>query len=326
MKTNDIQRGITSPHARSGDGPLLGRVARVRDRDAMTEKPPSRRRGRTAAHKRAVLIWSAVLSSATLVVLGLAVFFWVMPYLRVAPAVSAGIGALPDAQVRVASKFPSPSREQALDLVRRALANVDPEKVESYFRTGTATRAEILDFLKSSGPRDGPMVSCEWLSSMDVDGLLMEGVLVVYKGWEKPVERLAFLTPDSAGRWKLDFDAFARSVRPSWKELLENGAEQALVRVFVGRDVYYNGPFSDEKEWVCYCIASPDNDELLRGYCRVGSPLAAAMEELLKEEHRYSRATLEIRRVKEGGDRQFEITRLVAKDWVVADGPPTPQG
>ena len=50
---------------------------------------------------------------------------------------------------------------------------------------------------------------------MDVGGLLMEGVLVVYPGKERTMERLAFSTPDAAGIWKLDFDAFARSVTPS---------------------------------------------------------------------------------------------------------------
>ena len=91
-----------------------------------------------------------------------------------------------------------------------------------------------------------------------------------------------------------------------------------MVRVFVAQDVYYNGPFSDETQWVSYGLGSPDRTELLRGYCKVGSEEAAVMERLFTEGQKLSRATLEIRRVRDGGALQFEIVRLVAEDWVVA--------
>ena len=96
-----------------------------------------------------------------------------------------------------------------------ALSNRDPLQVRDHFREGGADSAEILAFLAATEKRDGPAERCEWLSCMDVDGLLMEGVLVVYPGKERTMERLAFSTPDAAGIWKLDFDAFARSVTPS---------------------------------------------------------------------------------------------------------------
>jgi hypothetical protein len=267
------------------------------------------------------LIWSTVLSVVTLSVIGLAVSFWLLPYLRRGPAKDAGTLFNYDAHVRVASKFPSPSREKALEMVKRAIANRDPELVDSLFRTGTTNRAEILAFLNASEQRDGLIDHHEWLSSMDVHGLLLDGVLVTYKGKDKPIQRLAFLTPDAAGNWKLDFDAFARTVTPSWQDLLEKAAEQALVRVFVGPDVYFNGPFSDDKKWVCYGIASPDTETLMRGYCRVGSDVATDMERLFLDGRKLSRATLEIRRVKDGEALQFEIIRVVSEDWVVAEPP-----
>lgn len=324
MKTRDIQRGITSRHGRAGgDAPLLGRVTKLRDSSKPDRKRGGRGRGRsgTPARRRALLIWSAVLAVVTLSVIGLAVSFWLLPYLRQGPAKNAGSLFNYDAHVRVASKFPSPSREKAMEMVKRALANRDPELVASLFRTGTTAPAEILAFLSASEQRDGRIDDYEWLSSVDVNGLLLDGVLVNYKGKDKPVQRLAFLTPDAAGNWKLDFDAFARTVTPSWQDLLEKGAEQALVRVFVGPDVYYNGPFGDDEQWVCYGIASPDTEILMRGYCRVNSDVATAMEKLFLDGRKLSRATLEIRRVKDGESLQFEIARVVAEDWVVADPP-----
>ncbi len=320
MKTQDINRTIAArPGRAGGDAPSLGRVARLRGADGAGGGHVRRsgRRG-SSSHSKAITLWSWILSITTLIVIGLTVSFWLLPYVFRTPSESSEALFSPGSSVRIASKFPSPSREQSLELVKRAIANRDPAQLPSLFRMGGADRSEILAFLDASDQRDGLVDRYEWLSSMDVNGLLMEGVLVVYKGREKAVERLAFLTPDEAGNWKMDFDAFARTVSPSWKDLLEKNAQQALLRVFVGPDVYYNGPFSDDKQWVCYGLASPDTDALLRGYCKVDSTLAAAMARLFPDGQKLSRATLEVRRVAGGGARQFEIVRLVAEDWVVA--------
>jgi hypothetical protein len=132
------------------------------------------------------------------------------------------------------------------------------------------------------------------------------------------------LVPDDHGVWKMDFDAFARSCRPSWKEIVASKAVEAEVRVFVAKDSYFNGPFADESEWICYAIASPDtagvlpeDKDLLRGYCKVGSKQAKAMARILNEENRIGRATLMIRREKDADARQFRITRVLANDWVI---------
>ncbi len=327
MKTQNIKREITSRHSQAERvGPDLGRVARVRGTEMPTGEQRTRRRGTrgsSPAHRKAILGWSIAIGAAAVAVIGAAISMWVVPHLSTSPAEAAGIPVNAESRERVKSKFPSPSREQALDLVKRAISNRDPEQVESLFRLGTASRPEILDFFGAAEARDGPVEHYEWLSSMDVDGLLLEGVLVTSKGKDqgKPVERLAFLTPDAAGNWQVDFDAYARTTRPPWSELLDNGADQALLRVSVGPDVYYNGPFSDEKEWICYGMASPDTEQLWRGYCRVGSPQAAAMEKLFPHGVKMSRATLEVRRVKDGGALQLEITRLLASDWVVPGTP-----
>ena len=321
MKTQDIQRGIASSRRQSGQAPDIGRVSRLRGPTSPTPSHRLRRRGGAKlnpARRRALLIWSVMLGLGTLAVLGVAFSLWVKT--RVSPEAVATTWDETAASERVASKFPSPSREQALEQVKRALTNRNADQMASLFRMGDATSTEVLDFLKSSEKRDGSVERYDWLSSMDADGLLLEGVLVVYKNYEKPVERIAFLTPDESGNWKVDFEAFARSIRPSWKELLAKRTDEALVRVLVGHDYYYNGPYN-EKEWICYTIASPDTEELLRGYCKVGSPEAEKMEQLFAQGKKMSRATLEIRRNKEAESKQFEITRIVAGDWVVAETP-----
>jgi len=269
------------------------------------------------ALRKLILQWSIALGIATALVIGAAISFWILPYLRQRNQVAGLKSTTFETRVRIASRFPAPGEDEALRLVKRAMANREPAKVGALLHMGSASAAEVIGFFKDSDKRDGAVTRCEWLSSIDGDGLPLEGVQVAFKGNDKPVERLALLTPDDNGVWKMDFDAFARSVRPSWHELLDNRAEQATVRVVVGRDAYFNGPFRDEKSWSCYAIASPDIDILLRGYCKTGSAQETAMERLLVDGTGMSRATLEIRRVEGADARQIEIISVLAKDWVV---------
>jgi hypothetical protein len=275
------------------------------------------------ARRRSLFGWSLVLGSIALMVISGAIWLWLLPQMHRRSELGLKSAALEEARVRVASRFPSPSEAEALRFVKRAAANRDPSQVASLFHPGGAEAAEVVDFCRAAELRDGPAERYEWLGSLDAHDVLLEGVLVVFKGREKPVERLALLTPDAEGNWKVDFDAFARSVTPSWDVVLGKrdnvpSPKQALVRVLIAKDYYFNGPFRDDAEWACYGIASPDIDELLRGYCRVGSPEQLALEKLLEDGERMRRATLELTRVENAEARQFEITRILAKDWVMA--------
>jgi hypothetical protein len=245
------------------------------------------------------------------------------------PAVTAGQDAgLPELK-RNFSQFKSPSEEAALELVKQALAVRDPAGVARYFRPGSAQPGAVVAFLKDMEKADGAINGFQWLSSMDANGLLIDGVLVNSTKDGTPRNRLALLTPDEKGIWKIDFDAFARTVKPSWGVLLGEGGEGdwlGVVRVIVARDSYFNGPFRDETQWACYGMASPDTETILLGYCRKGSPQERAMERIVSEEkdeprHRLNRVTLEIRRPQGAEIRQFEITRVLAEDWVMAAAP-----
>lgn len=320
MKTHHIKQGVSARQSRSDRSyPDLGQVTRMRDAKAPVDKVLSYRRSRTANSngKRSSLFISLLLGLGTLAVITVAIFLWLKPILNRKEKSSPAAVPL---KTNISSQFQSPSREQALELVKRALYVNDMEGVKSFFRLGQTAPAEILAYLQALEKRDGDIERFEWLSSMDKDGLLIEGVLVILKGKEKPVERLALLTPDSGGSWKIDFEAFARSMNPSWESLLEKREDRAVVRVLVGSDVYYNGPFRDEAEWVCYAMVSPDFHEVMRGYCKVGSPEAEKLGRLFLDGATSSRATLEIRTVKDAESRQFEIVRLVASDWIVAAG------
>lgn len=271
--------------------------------------------------KKLVRVWSVIVCGLAVVTLGVVIFLWLDPKMKSAGGSAAQVSLGPRHEVRVASKFASPSEDEALASVKQALSVREPERVDVFFRPGAASPQEVVRFLTGMEAADGVIERYTWLSSMDANDLSIDGVLVCFKGVERPIPRLALLTPDAAGKWKVDFEAFARMVRPSWSDILEKGTALAQVRVYVAKDSYYNGAFGDDKQWACHRMASPDTEQFLLGYCRVGSRQAAALDWMFSKEENVTRAILEIRRVEGAESRQFEILKVIAEDWVLGEAP-----
>jgi len=325
MKSDGIRRAVqANRHERSaGDAPSLGRLARMPGTGLPKGTRRRRQRSERGRHgaRRVILNWSILFGILAALTLVAAAYFWVQPQMEA--DLLAGGKSTPDRddEVRVKSKFKSPSENEALGMVRHALEIREPEKVAERFHFGTADPRIIVDFLKNLPATDGSLDHYDWLGSVDANNLQLDGVVVTFKSGEKLCQRIAFLTPDEMGMWKIDFDAFARTVKPSWSDLLEKGAESAVVRVFLGEDSYYNGPFINDKQWICYGLASPDREETLQGYCKVDSPQAGAVHWMFTKGGTVNRATLEIRRVEGASPRQFEIVKVIADDWVVGKVP-----
>ena len=238
----------------------------------------------------------------------------------------AGVVEVP-VQKRVVSQFKSPTEAEALGMVKRvmAMAIVHPSEVAGYFRLGASSAEDVIKFLRGMKESDGRVSGFTWHGSMDANGLLIDGVVVNSQLGQTPRQRLAMLTPDEKGKWRIDFEAFARVVKPSWSELLEKNAASGVVRVVVAKDTYFNGPFQDESQWICFGMGSPDTEVILLGYCRRGSPQAQALEWIVSKDkmagsaaRSLKRATLEIQRREGAEARQFEITRVLAEDWIVS--------
>ena len=336
MKSRGIQRSVRAQRYEraAGDAPSIGRVARMPGTGLPKGVRRRRKRGEgdrgdpaMDSRRKALTIWSVALAMGVLVVLGTAVWLWLRPNIGRAELTAREIAAAPIVEKRVVSRFESPSQDEALGLVKRALALRDAAGVGEFFHPGSASPEAVVEFLRNMATVDGAVTGLDWLSSMDANGLLIDGVAVGTLIGNKVGNRLALLTPDDKGKWKIDFDAFARTVRPSWSDLLDKRAEQGLVRVIVAKDSYYNGPYRDESQWECYGMVSPDTEVILLGYCRKGSAQAAAMARIVADEEDSSgsralnRATLEIRRGKGAESRQFEIARVLAEDWVVSAMP-----
>lgn len=333
MKQRPIQRSVRSVRVEraAGDAPDIGRVGRMPGVGASKgvrrrkRKGESSRGNRLRNNRRKVMItWSVVFMLLIVVMVGWAVWLKVKPSSMDS---AGGEQGAPVVQERVASRFPSPTEQDALSLVKHALAIRESSKVAEYFHTGASRPEDVLSFLRDLEKNDGKVTGMNWLSSMDANGLLIDGVLVDFSTNGEPRNRLALMTPDEKGRWKIDFEAFARICRPRLEEIMENSGSSGLVRVVVAKDMYYNGPFKDESQWVCFGLASPDNEKVFLGYCRKGSPQESALAKILEDEGQFAaspalnRATLEIRHVEGAEKRQFEITRVLAEDWVMGAKP-----
>lgn len=322
MKPSGIQHSVNLQRndRQIGDAPAIGRIARM---PGIDQPKGERRKWRVGesrhdsrigeARKRMTTTWSFMLIGVVILTLGLAISLWLIPKMTSGDKI-AGV-------TRAAAKFQSPSEMEALAMVRQALAIREPDQIANSFRLGSATPQAVVDFLKGLPATNGAISHYNWLGSLDGNGLLIDGVLVNFESNGQPRNRLALLTPDDAGKWRIDFDAFARTVTPSWQKILGNHDDIAQVRIFTTRDTYYNGPFRNDKQWSCYSIASPDTEQTLMGYCKTGSPQDAAMQWLTNKDSKFTRATLKIRRVADAEPRQFEISRVLAEDWILTSKP-----
>lgn len=330
MKSDGIKRSVrvTRYDRSSGDAPSIGKVAKmpgtglpkgVRKKKDVSDGGRSNRvrQGRRVV----VIIWTILLVIVAVGVLGTAVWLGMGRSGVKGIQVKSYVDDTAEERSHSALKFTPPSEKEALASVKAAMSLRDPAKIGEAFRQGAASPEAVVSFLQSLDSKDGAITGYSYLGDLFLNGLEISGVVVNFNTGERPRNRVAFLTPDAEGIWKIDFDAFARTASPSWEEIVGKGTAVAKVRVYAARDNYYNGVFSNEREWVCYGIASPDTTELFLGYCRRGSAQAKAMESILGKLTSLSRVTLEFRQREGGAERQYEISQVVAQDWVEGDKP-----
>lgn len=310
------------------DAPELGSVDRVRQTPRQeswdpNERPLDAESLRRERLRRAITLgWSFGLGLLAVAAVTGALVVWLRPILnREKDATERNRQAI-EARVRKVSKFKAPTEDELLMLMRNALAVQTEAEVNALIRPGPLTPKQVIESLAALKKTDGAIVEESWLGGIDKNGLLLEGIEVHYNPQDRTKNRLAIFTPDDRGVWKMDFAAFARSVEPGWEKLLAKGTTSGVVRVWVVREHYYNGPFMNDVQWVPYLMASQDVGELMVGYCRRWSPQHRAMELMWEgADNSTVRATLEVRRVEGAERRQFEIARVLAEDWVQADHP-----
>ena len=324
MKRQAPLRGI-------GDPPNLGRVERV----GRGGKIGSRRRRQRGSGPRSVRGGSILIFSITILAIVVTFTIWLHQRRQQNIISEFEKGSKSRVVEKVKSRFEPPTDEQARAIVTRALSSKDEAAVLADFRLNGVASSEVLEFLRREEDMYGPAYIDSWLGSIDSNNALVESVVVKRVKDGETKSMIAMLTPDQQGTWRLDFESFVSKCEPTWETFVSGEATAGLVRVWLNNDNYYNGPFIDDVEWLCFSMARIDSDVILFGYCRKGSPQADAIEKIAARMRMKGmtnatsfRAILEISRPEGAEKRQFEIRRVLAEDWLLTgaafDGSPGP--
>ena len=343
MKPKNIQTQAQSRgHRKIGDAPTIGRVARIPE-DSVAKKIHRRRsssssstRSSSSGHRGtpwmdkkkmrqiqarrfAIRVWITLILFVCLSVFVGGMILWLRSQADRESIASRHETATSRQRLEV---FTPPSERDAVQIVQNAMAARDAETIRMFIHdTREADVDAMLAFFSESAARDGEVIQYQWIGTADVGRMQIQSVNVIFeKNYQRNV-RTAMLVPDESGVWRLDFPFFSRWCDPPIRLIdHEAGYPGGRVRVLVVRDLYFNGPFSDDREWACYAFISPDSENSGFAYCRIGSQEHAEMQDLLNSRQgAATRVTLEIRRAEGAEQRQFELTRIVTDDWMAED-------
>ena len=220
-------------------------------------------------------------------------------------------------------KVPVPSPRDLESIVASFVASRDRVSLEPLVR-GSSQRFEVIaEKLAQLESKDGKISAIRHLGAVDSGCVQAEAVTV---NFDSGRNRVALLSPDDAGKWRIDFDAFDRHVTPDWKTILSSNPAESTVRVYLSHDNYYNGRYRDDRQWACFAMVSPDHETLLYGYAKRGSRQHLAIASTLKRKlgstnSRTQRMTLSMLHSGTGDHRQFEITRALSDDWALGTEP-----
>lgn len=320
MKPSRVQRNVRPSTRTPGDAPTIGRVTKLMDRGERLAGAGPQRHGQKKPVNILTKGWLIGVGVLAMGVLIAVIGIWTLGRAKPSPSQAGprlveGIRApSPDIELRL-------NPEEALSIARQAVSARTEREVEAHCFPGNTAIDEVLRYLSetTAAASEGEF---QLLQTMDTNGLPMQNVLVTYPDVSgNSTNRLVMLTPDVEGVWKMDFAAFARLAEPSWEDFLAARSDSIVLRVFVEKDTYYNGMFSDERRWVCFGMVSPELPDLLMGYCEHGTPVAKALYSLLRQAggSPVLRVTLELQRVEGAEARQFIISRILAEDWVVRE-------
>lgn len=312
-----------------GEAPNLGKMHRTPRKTGDSADTRSHRTKHTRA-SRVALNWSiaiGVFSAALVVIFMIAYFKRLTPPPATTTNDDAAINLLTNA---FASEEIQPSQTRittlddtaAIDLVKTALTNTDPAKVDLLFiRADDMDPQTLIDALENLEENIGKRTDHIHLGGRIVNHGYTEEVLVDYKNDEKTTNRVAQIWQGTDGQWRIDFDSFVRRTQPDLPTIIAGESETSVVRAFIVSDNFYNGVFSDDSEWQCFGLAFPDSDDIFYGYASRDSSQLTALNRIINAEVQIPRSTIEIVKLPNSSPRQFKISRVLAEDWSLGPEP-----
>jgi hypothetical protein len=268
-----------------------------------------------------MMIWTMLLGAVGIVVIAASVAIWLKSESdRGSDPTHAARNAGELIRIEEPVEKKKMGEAEAVALATKALAARTEEEILAVMDPGPVPASEVGEFLRGLQERDGTITGYALMDRLDSLREDLVGVVVSFEKDGEKWNRIALFAPDGGGGWKMDFPAFSRMATPSWDELLTGKAQSAVVRVYVERDQYFNGPFRESDGWTCYGVASPDVDRLLFGYCKKDGEQDLAIRSLL-DIRKMARVTVVLEKAEGADSRQFVIKRVLAQDWLVGDEP-----
>lgn len=321
---NFSRRRIAESERKFGEAPILGRVSRTPGSAPDIHAKRRRRAKPKAKMNVAVMAWTMLISFGLLVALVVFLGGYFRKKAAQATRDSGYYGAAGDFGAPFSEQktveLPALSEAEALGIVRTAFAENDPQAMPNHFVLGTdIAPEEALAALARITAEEGEIKVFRWLRQKFSNGRLIGEVATLRETETKtPLsDRIAQLVIGADGKWRIDLDSYLRRVVPDWPTIISRQSPTSVVRIYAQTDNYYNGIYSDETEWQAYMINSPEIDESLYCYARRGTSQEKALRKALQDTIR--RLTVEISANPEAAPRQFEITGVLAEDWVLGE-------
>lgn len=179
----------------------------------------------------------------------------------------------------------------------------DPERMEPivhrFYQTGAGDTEDFLRYSPLPASQRGDNALAQF------DALMKDGG-----------HRLIFVVDTTEGP-KVDFETYSRHCDTAWEDLFAGRViESGAMRVLLKPDTFFNHQFPDDGTWFSIAGESPDLPDMLHLYAPVTLPRVRTFLE--KAQKQAIRATVRLASRNDSHFyREFEITELIAEDWVV---------
>lgn len=205
--------------------------------------------------------------------------------------------------------------KQSVTIVDHWLRSESPSQMAETTRLAGLTQTQAFDKLRTFLAHMGNVKKIKWLGTDQSFSTPAEKVLVSF---ESGKYRVASLIQNQQGVWQVDLASFIAMNSKPWNDIIQSTMSDALVRVMISHDSYYNGTFVDEQKWSCYSLAHPDFSEVLYGYVKKDSSSYNSIQEIMGQNPSIP-VTLEITRNQDMLKSQCEIKKIITKGWLALE-------
>jgi len=171
--------------------------------------------------------------------------------------------------------------------------------------------------LAAMGPIDLREATLDY--SLIGEPLMMKrsGTAMLYQEVLIGSHRLPLILINQGNDWLVDYPTLAGHNNSSWDSLQKTKPLEAKVRVSLKRGKRFSPGFEDSQVWLHYELSNPNWPLKLDGYVRRKTEPARRMAAIRNGQSPFgSQATLILQRGKKHLSRTFEITEVLADNWL----------